>query len=343
MPAAEYSEIAPDTLGAAQEPAIARSHDAMIPSRALLGLLAGGALVLAVLMRAADLELAILSPGSLRYAAILLVLAVIHVSGRRPGWRARPVLRALADLAEYAGLFMAISLVGAIASYPVAALSHGFSDARLQAADAALHFHWLDWYLFVASHPWLQPLSRGAYAMIYVSPGLLLGWLAWTGQRREAHDFLAAVWLSATITLAAFYFMPAVGPFAYLWHGSIPYLPVSDLWQPQVIPQLRGHAFHAVDPGQLVGLVSAPSFHAAAGVLLIAFSARQAWRVALPLVAIDLAMLLVTPVEGTHYLIDLILGAGVAGLSLALIALWRERRGPRGTLPGAGRTSSALA
>ncbi len=316
---------------------------AMISSRALLGLLASGTVMLAALMRASDISLDLFSPGGMRYLVILAGLGLVRFCGRGIARSEHPVQRAFVDLSEYAGLFMAISLVGAIASYPVAALSRGFSDARLQAADAALHFHWLDWYRFLVAHPALQPLSRGAYAMIYVSPGLLLGWLAWTGQRRMAHDFLAAVWLSATLTLVAFYFMPAVGPFAYLWHGPIPYLPVSDLWQPELIPQLRAHAFHSVDPGHLVGLVSAPSFHAAAGVLLIAFSARQERRIACGLIAIDLAMLLVTPVEGTHYLIDLILGGLVAVLSLALIALMRERFGRRVGLPGPAQASSALA
>jgi membrane-associated phospholipid phosphatase len=158
--------------------------------------------------------------------------------------------------------------------------------------------------------------------MIYVSPAILLGYLAITGQRREAHEFIVAVWLAAAITLAAFRFMPAVGPFAYLWHGPIPYLPVSDLWQPQLIPQLRDHAVSRVDLGHLVGLVSAPSFHAASGVLLIAFAWRQP-RLRGPLVAINAAMLLSTPVEGTHYLTDMILGAAAASIALGVVAQLR--------------------
>jgi membrane-associated phospholipid phosphatase len=244
-------------------------------------------------------------------------------------------------LAEYFGVFAAITLVGAVASYPVAAESHGFVDPLLQRVDLALHFHWLTWYQTVAAHPLLQLVSRSAYAMIYVSPAILIGYLAFTDQRREAHQFIVTVWLAATITLVAFRFMPAIGPFADLWHGPIPYLPVSDLWQPQLIPQLRDHAVPFVDLGHLVGLVSAPSFHAAAAVLLIAFALRQP-PIRVPLVAINIAMLLATPVEGTHYLTDMILGAIVALVSLWAVVQLQPRlaRMPIRWLTSPGRASA---
>ncbi|WP_338329099.1 phosphatase PAP2 family protein [Sphingobium yanoikuyae] len=76
--------------------------------------------------------------------------------------------------------------------------------------------------------------------------------------------------------------------------------------------------------GQLRGIVSAPSFHTAAAVLYIA----AGWRIAAlrwPIVALNAAMLLSTPVEGTHYLIDMILGLGVALTALALMEVHRRR------------------
>ncbi|WP_260926350.1 phosphatase PAP2 family protein [Novosphingobium sp. 9] len=311
----------------------------MISSRMVLSLLAGGCVLLALLLHAADVEIAARAPGTLLYTAIFAVLGLFR-------WRTRGtthrILRPLGDMVEYAALFMVVTLTCAIASYPVAALSRGFADAALQRADMALHFDWLAWYRMVAAHPLLQDVSRSAYAMIYVSPAILLGWLAWTGQRRVAHDFIVAVCLAAWITLFAFWFMPAVGPFAYLWHGAIPYLPVSDLWQPQVIPQLRAHVFTEVDPGHLVGLVSAPSFHAAAATLLITFAARQK-VIRWPLIAINVAMLLSTPVEGTHYLTDMILGAIVAGIALQLTVLLREWVGVRVRIGTQARKSGALA
>jgi hypothetical protein len=272
--------------------------------------------LLAALMQHTKAVFDIGAPINLPYYAAIGLLAAIRWYQRNA--TSRP-LRALRDMAEYAALFMAISLIGATASYPVAALSHGFADAALQRADAALGFDWLAWYRFTAAHPAVQVVSRSAYAMIYVSPAILLGYLSWAGRKREARDFLAAVAIAAAITLFAFSFMPAIGPFAYLWHGPIAYLPVSDLWQPQLIPQLREHTAPALDLGHLVGLVSAPSFHAAAAVLLIMFALPTPQAVRAVLLVVNAAMLLSTPVEGTHYLTDMILGAGVAFVAIGAV------------------------
>ncbi|MGN6375687.1 MAG: phosphatase PAP2 family protein [Sphingomonas sp.] len=300
-------------------------HHHAIRSRWILAMLAAAIAAVAALMRSAGLRIDPRAPGTLHFVLAFSILGATRWMRRHA--RSQPT-RIVRDAAEYFGLFTAISLVGAVASYPIAANSHGFVDPLLHRSDLALHFRWLAWYGFVAAHPLLQPISRAAYAMIYVSPAILLGFLAVTDQRREAHDFLVAVAIAAAITLAAFRFMPAVGPFGYLWHGPIPYLPVSDLWQPELIPQLRHHSAPVVDLGHLVGLVSAPSFHAAAGVLLIAFAARQP-AIRVPLVAINLAMLLATPVEGTHYLTDMILGAVVALGALGIVTRL-HRDAPRG-------------
>jgi len=290
------------------ERAIPRMWFAVALAAALLGL--------AVLMLRAGVVFDFGAPANLPFLVAVLALGAIRWRFRRP---ATERARAARDMSEYCITFMAISLIGATASYPVAAFSHGFADAALQRADAALHFNWLAWYGFVAAHPLVQAISRAAYATIYLSPAILLFYYAWAGRRREAHDFLAAVALAAALTLVAFRFMPAVGPFAYLWHGPIPYLPVSDLWQPQLIPQLRNHAAPPLDFGHLVGLVSAPSFHAAAAALLIVFALPLPRGVRVPLLVLNVAMLLSTPVEGTHYLTDMILGALVAFTAIGAI------------------------
>ncbi|WP_395397220.1 phosphatase PAP2 family protein [Novosphingobium sp. BL-8A] len=270
---------------------------------------------LSALMHRAGLHVDPLRASNLPfYAAGLLALA-LRFGLPRTTWRHAA---AVAHFSEYAALFTIISLMGATASYPVAALTHGYADATLQRVDVALGFDWLAWYRLVAAHPVLQVLGTTAYRSIYLTPAILLWSAARAGEHDRAYRFLAAFLVAALITLALFSLMPAVGPFSHLWHGSIPYMPESELWQPGLIPALRAHAVHVVDLGQLRGIVSAPSFHTAAAVLYIV----AAWRTPLlrwPIVALDAAMLLSTPVEGTHYFIDMILGASVATVSLALI------------------------
>ena len=280
----------------------------------------GNAAVLLMLLVATRLEIDWRSPGAIPYYVSCTLAAGLRFGlARSP----RPLWRRVAHCAEYYIVFMLIGLLGAVGSYPVSAMTRGFYDPALQAIDEALHFDWLAWYALVCDHPTLQVAGRLAYQSIYYSPALILGYFAWTGRRREAHTMLATFWVAAVITLAMFWFMPAVGPFAYLWHGPIPYMPESQLWQPELIPALRHHAMHDIDLGQLKGLVSAPSFHTAAAVLYIA----TAWsyrRLRWPVLAVNVAMLFSTPVEGTHYLADMLAGTAVALTSLGLIA-WLER------------------
>lgn len=222
------------------------------------------------------------------------------------------------DAAEYIGLFAAIGLVGAVASYPDAAGSSGFVDARLQAIDSWLGFDWLAWYRVVAAHPVLQVSGRIAYAMVFITPALLLGYCAYTDRKAEARLFLGAFWLAAVLTLLLFHFVPAAGPLAFLWQGPIPYMPTSALYQAHLIPLLRHHSMHRINLVELRGLVCVPSFHAACAILYT-LAAWPIARLRWPITLLNVAMLLATPVEGTHYLADMIAGAAVAMLAWAVM------------------------
>lgn len=278
----------------------------------------------ALLLWTAGIRIDPFASSNIPYYVVLAVGPLVR------GWCLRDGRRwslVAADVVEYYTLFMALALIGAVSSYPVAAMSQGFADAGLQRVDELLQFDWLAWYRTVVAHRSLQLLGLAAYQSIFLTPALLLGWFALTGQRRQAHRFLAAFAIAAVMTLAVYSQMPAVGPFSYLWHGPIPYMPVSELWQPDLIPALRAHTLTVVDLGQLRGLVSAPSFHAASATLYIA-AAQKCGPLRWWLTAIPCAMLLSTPVEGTHYLIDLILGAGVALVAwffATLLIRWRAR------------------
>ncbi|MEG3086678.1 phosphatase PAP2 family protein [Sphingomonas sp. PB4P5] len=318
--ASSFAPVAP-VAHAAAEPQIVidvpltPSDNSGVPLGWMLGGLLATFVALALTMHRAGLAIDPWSTSNLPF--YVFGLSAIAARAWLPGSGLR-YARSIADGAEYYGLFIAMTLMGAISCYPVVALTHGYSDAKLQAVDAWLGFDWLAWYRTVAASPLLQRLGTIAYRSIYLSPALLLGYYALAAQRAEAHRFIITFWICAIFTLVTFRFMPAVGPFSHLWHAPIPYMPESELWQPDLIPQLRAHRVHIIDLGQLRGLVSAPSFHAAAATLY----AATAWRVARlrwPLLVVNAAMLLATPVEGTHYLADILLGIVVAGVTLAVV------------------------
>lgn len=68
------------------------------------------------------------------------------------------------------------------------------------------------------------------------------------------------------------------------------------------------------------GLVSFPSFHAAAAIMLAWAAAPLRW-IGLPVIALNVAMWCSTLISGSRYLVDLIAGTLVAVAAISLAAL----------------------
>ena len=293
----------------------------LIRGRWLFGALALCIAVVSMLMVRSGLSIA-LNGASLFFGVAGIGLVVLRYRLRHGGSRMRSWLR---DCAEDTLLFAAISLLGAVASYAVAARTSGWVDEPLVQLDALIGFDWRHWYAVVADHRGLQIIGMAVYASIFVTPAIILYTCAASGQRAEARHFLASFWLAAVISLCLFRFMPTLGPLAYLWPGPIPYMPTSDLYQADIIPMLRNHASYAVDLGELRGLVGPPSFHAASAILYIV----AAWRLKrfrIPITMLNLAMLCSIPVEGTHYAMDVVGGILVALIANGAVTVWTRSR-----------------
>lgn len=266
--------------------------------------------------------------GGLVAAVILCWTTRLGTRSRQQRWQVR-----LHDFAGHALALILIGLFGAIGSYEAAADTTGFSDAALARSDSLLHFDWVALYRLVCRHPLLQRAGALAYGSIYVTPWVLLAWLAWRGETDRAHRFLLTFWAAAVLTLVLFPLFPARGALQFLWHGPIGYMPTSGLFQGEIIPALRAHAVPAIDLGAVQGIVCAPSFHTASAVtfMITAWPYPALRRLVIP---VNIAMLLSTPVEGTHYLTDMLLGAMVAILASvttgALLNKWQHP--PRGRL-----------
>ena len=299
----------------------------LVPGRWVAIGLAFSAACVAALLADAGMAVDPFAPGTLIFVAVGALLLGIRYTLRTPASAAQ---RVAGDLSETVFLFMAIALLGATASYPLAAATQGSVDVWLQTVDAALHFDWVALYAFVAEHRALQLLGIAAYQSIFVIPAMILAYCAWSDRKAESRGFVVTFWLAAVITLTLFRFMPAIGPLATLWHGPVPYLPQSALFEADLFPPLRAQQVHDVDLVALRGLVSVPSFHTASGVVYIAAAwplARLRW----PVLGLTTAMLLATPIEGTHYLADMLAGASVAIVAVVLVRVLR------GTLAARGR------
>jgi membrane-associated phospholipid phosphatase len=292
-----------------------------IPGRWLASALGASLIVVAGMLVHIHLMIDAGNRGFVALAGSALALATMR-------WRLRHSAagagRRLRDFAEYVLTFMAISLLGVLASYALASNTQGFADATLERWDERIGFDWLALYRLVAASPLLQQLGQAAYATIYISPAILFFTMAWYGEREQARRFLLTYWVAVVMTLLVFPLMPARGALDYLWHGPIPYMPTSGQWQGLIIPELRAHTIPSIDLGALRGLVCAPSFHAVSAVLYLAWAwpmPRMRWV----LTPVIVAMMISTPIEGVHYLSDMVLGAGVAIVAIIGVRAWLNR------------------
>jgi len=292
-----------------------------IPARWLTFAVCASAVVVLALMVQNRLGIAWSEGAFAALVSVFAGLGTLRYGLRRP---ASEMQRRLRDGAEYLLLLLGMSAIGGIASYAAASDTHGYADALLARMDQRLHFNWLDWYTTVAAHPVLQHLGAAAYGSIYISPLTMLCVMAWQGDDVRARRFLATFWLAATLTLVLFPLFPAKGALEYLWRGPIPYMPTNGLYQGEIIPALRAHTFGSIQIGALRGLVCAPSFHTVCATLYIA-TALPMRRLRWALVPLNAVMLLSTPVEGTHYLSDMVIGFMVAMFALVVVRWGAER------------------
>ena len=277
-------------------------------------LIACGAMVLLIvtgLMLAAGLSIELPADFADGAALTLVAALVLRSVLLKQSARRREVLMSFGG---YVGLLALISLAGVIATYPIAAISRNYSDSLLLRGDAALHFDWVSWYRVIVAHPILQISGRIFYDSVFLTPLVICAHFAYFAERERAHLLIASYGLSVFLTLLLFAFFPARGPLATLWHGPIPYMPKTGLFQPILIDALKHHAIHEVRIDDLRGLVSVPSFHTTAAILFIV----AAWplrRIRWPVLIVNALMLASIPVEGTHYLTDMVAGMLVAMVS----------------------------
>lgn len=213
-------------------------------------------------------------------------------------------------------------LAGAMIStgtFMTTAIARPFADTWLVAADQALGFDWRALFSVYQEHPRLVALSRYAYTSMFIQLPLIP--LALVVLRREDRAWtFATAWAVAGAVCAAIHpFFPAAGP--YVTFGIKP----DDL--PGLLrhfPWTTGPMIESIRSGELReitaamgGLVSFPSFHAAAAIMLAWAAAPLRW-IGIPLMVLNVAMWCSTIISGSHYFVDILAGSVLAIAAIAI-------------------------
>lgn len=190
-----------------------------------------------------------------------------------------------------------------------------YVDAMLLRWDSLLGIDWESYFYLIQNSGLLREIMDYSYTTLSIVSlfGYLL--LMVQGELDRARSFLETFLVTAVICTTIGMFFPAKAAVAMHYGDATTLANLSTLpgvYHVEALERLRsGHPF-SLDLSDLPGLVTFPSFHTAAGVILIA----SFWRTALfPLIfAYSAIMIASTPVLGGHYFVDLIGGAAIAAL-----------------------------
>ena len=197
-----------------------------------------------------------------------------------------------------------------------------FADDLLLSWDRALGIDWLGYFEWVHAHPTLITLLDKSYTTLTFLSVLALTGLIMMKQTLRARYFIEAFFVTAVLCVIVGAFFPAKAAVVTLLgdpsvYTNFPTPP--GVYHMDHLMLLRDPTASLVlHPANLPGLVTFPSFHTAAGVLL----AIAYWRTPafLPVAAYSFVMICSTPVFGGHYFIDILAGALVACVIAALLA-----------------------
>lgn len=249
-----------------------------------------------------------IAPGVI---SLLLLAAARYYAGRRNEPHLASALQSTAQLIAFAAVAAPLSYVAAAAALPL-------RDAAFDSMDQALGFNWRGLLGVMERWPELHSAMRAIYLSLTVQMAAVALLLGFTGRLAWLRVYMLAFIFAALITIAVSVWAPAEG----VWlHDGIKIadpalLPASHTSWP-VFLGLRDGSYRALMAVGAEGIITFPSLHAALAVILVA----AFWPV--PLArwlggTLNTVMLAATPVDGSHYLVDVFAGIAIALLSLLM-------------------------
>jgi len=228
----------------------------------------------------------------------------------------RAELSRLGSALETIALFGAFSICAPLLATLLASTSLPLADPLLARLDRLLFFgfdrtHFVE---KIDHLPNVMATTQIVYHSLIVQPPLLLAFLAALRPGR-AWTLLLGWALALAITVSVFPFYPALGTPPY-------FLDFMDTFN-----GARDGSLRILGKDALTGIITFPSFHAAAAVLL-AWGFAGLGRPGLPFVILNVLMFWSALIAG-HYLIDLVAGGLVAWASIRLASRVTDACAPR--------------
>lgn len=264
-------------------------------------------------------------------AKAMVVLAAIFAVMRLVEWRIEKdksrMGRLIASsaiavrlLSANASLFVPLSFASVWFMYLASATGRPLMDQTLAAMDAVVGFDWRA-FLDLANG---QPLVADTLVFAYHSLGrqlpLLFIFLAFA-KRPRLTEFIALLGVSSALTGTLMAFVPAAGAYAYFHPQQAVFgnfTARAGMWHFTELMKLRsGEPFDLLIT-RAEGLVTFPSYHTALGIMVV-YALRDYRWLFWSIACLNAVMIVSTLPEGGHHLVDVIVGAMVAIVSIVAV------------------------
>ena len=254
--------------------------------------------------------------------------------------RVRPDER-LAIMGAETAFLTIFSAAACVFSYLVTTTDGPLIDTTLAHWDSDLGFNWYAYIAFANAHPIIGMLSSAVYQTTLMQIALSVVVLPMLGHMDRVREMVLLVMASSLLCIIVSGIVPSEGALAYFHPPAAFYMqnhPVVDLAYKQQFFDIRDGALTHFGLTDLKGLIAFPSYHVAlSAILMIAFRGVRLWF--WPVVAFNTLVILSTPIDGGHHLVD-----GLGGFALALVTaavIVRLRRRFRAPVPASEITDLA--
>jgi hypothetical protein len=244
------------------------------------------------------------------FAALLQAMAWFYTR-----WRPnRSIVTMIVGLQQMI-LFTAL---GASLSYMVAAQGGIMWDSRFQSWDRAIGFDWRTYLDWVNARPGVGAILSFAYSSLIPQMILIILALGFTRRERALRITLFAAMLTGLITIVISGFMPAMSNFVALKLQPQDYAnlhPAAAFVHVQDIEALRSGALRTLSIQSFQGIITFPSYHAGLAAAFAYGYTNMRWMKWPGLILAGLTII-ATPIDGGHYLVDVMAGISIAAISI---------------------------
>lgn len=213
------------------------------------------------------------------------------------------------------------SAVGVVLSYLLARNGGPLWDERLMAWDQAIGFEWRAYVDFVDRSALLSTISFLAYGSLIPQIVALVLVLGFANRLAELRTVMLGAIVCGGITILVSALFPAVSYPAHLGLTAADFEHVNP-WAGNVhmadLNALRDGTFAELKFTKMQGIITFPSYHAGlSAVTLWGFWASRISWIKWPGMTLAALTIAATPVNGGHYLVDVIAGVAIAIFALA--------------------------